>query len=39
MGNLSLFDQISLDGSHRSPPVSAKLDVVKMEFAGVDTLR
>ena len=39
MENLSLFDQILLDGSHQSPPVSAKLDVVKMEFAGVDTLR
>ena len=38
MKNLSFFDQISLDGSHQSSPVSAKLDVVKMEFAGVDTL-
>ena len=39
MENLSLFDQISLDGSRQSSSVSAKLDVVKMEFAGVDTLR
>lgn len=39
MENLSLFDQISLDGSHPSSSVSAKLDVVKMEFAGADTLR
>ncbi len=39
MENLSLFDQVSLDGSQKPSSASAKLDVVKMEFAGVETLR
>lgn len=39
MENLSLFDQVSLDSGQKPSSASAKLDVVKMEFAGVETLR